>query len=260
MSTSDAVSRPASRASLPAGFVIGHRGASGHAPENTLPAIRRAAELGAPMVEFDVKLTRSGVPVLLHDDRVDRTTDGRGPAAGFELVALKALDAGAWFAPAFAQTRIPTLAETVALLSETGLDANVEIKPCPHREIETAAVVAEELRRLWPAGKRPPLLSSFEMGSLRTALSVAPDLPRALLFEGLPAPHTLDALIGELRPVALHLWERVIDEDLVAWARLRGLDVRAWTVNDPARAACLHALGVTAVFTDFPDRMLSGAG
>lgn len=236
--------------------VIGHRGASGSAPENTLPAISRAADMGVAMVEFDVKLTRCGTPVLMHDDLVDRTSDGHGPAAGFDLAALQALDAGRWFDDRFAGTRVPTLAQTIDLLVARDLDANVEIKPCPGRTAETARQVVEMLMRLWPADKRPPLLSSFEIEALATARDLAPDLPRALLFETLPSAAEMDRLTADLAPVAVHLWERPIDADVVAAVHGRGLALRAWTVNDPTRAVHLVRLGVDAVFSDFPDRIL----
>src|SRR6185437_12837650 len=109
--------------------VIGHRGAASSAPENTLGGMRRAHALGIRWVEFDVRLSGDGHCILLHDDAVDRTTDGTGEAAALDFAALRRLDAGSWFSPDFAGERIPTLEETVALLGVLGLGANVEIKP-----------------------------------------------------------------------------------------------------------------------------------
>ena len=109
--------RRGGRSSLP-GLqpVIGHRGAAARAPENTLAGLRRARELGAAWVEFDVMLTADRVPVLIHDETLERTTTGRGEVARHTAAEIRALDAGGWFAPEFAGERVPTLAEAVALL------------------------------------------------------------------------------------------------------------------------------------------------
>src|SRR5579859_6338194 len=105
--------------------IIGHRGAAGLAPENTLAAIRAAAAAGARWVELDVQLTRDGVPVLLHDSTLERTTDGEGKVGDADLDALRRVDAGSWFAPRFLGQRVPTLAEAVAELGQLGLGANL---------------------------------------------------------------------------------------------------------------------------------------
>ena len=130
--------------------VIGHRGAAAAAPENTLASIRKAKELGASWIEFDVKLTRDGQAILFHDDRLERTTDGRGAVAATTLAEIKRLDAGSWFGPAFRGEPVPTFDEALMLCAELGLGINVEIKPCRRREAETAAVAMAALLRLWP--------------------------------------------------------------------------------------------------------------
>ena len=96
--------------------VIGHRGAAKRAPENTLAGLRRAHELGAAWVEFDVMLSGDGVPILIHDETLERTTDGHGAVPDHGLAAIRELDAGAWFAPAYAGERVPTLEEAIDLL------------------------------------------------------------------------------------------------------------------------------------------------
>jgi len=139
--------------------VIGHRGAAAHAPENTLASFRKAAALGVEMVEFDVKLTRNRVPVVIHDDTLDRTTDGSGPIANSDFAAVRMLDAGRKFAPEFRGERVPTLDEVLTVALELGLAVNIEIKPCPGREVETAEVALaaaqkEEPVRFDTFGKR----------------------------------------------------------------------------------------------------------
>ena len=123
--------------------VIGHRGAAAYAPENTLEGIREAANRGARWVEFDAKLTSDGVVILMHDDTLDRTTNGHGPVAQASYREIGLLDAGASFGAAWRGTRVPRLADALALLVELDMQANIEIKPCAGREIETARVVAE---------------------------------------------------------------------------------------------------------------------
>jgi glycerophosphoryl diester phosphodiesterase len=230
--------------------VIGHRGAAGLAPENTLTAIARAAALGCSWVEFDVKLTADNEVVVFHDDRLERTTDGVGLMAETVLAAVKRLDAGSWFAPEFRGEPVPTLAEAVALIERLGLAANVEIKPCPGREIATAIRVAAALRRLWPRG-RPLLLSSFKPAVLEAARATAPELPRGLLVFEPPENWAVSA--RRLGCVSLNVYHQDLTAKTVAEAKAMGLAVATYTVNDPARALELVRWGVDTVISDRPD-------
>jgi glycerophosphoryl diester phosphodiesterase len=240
------------------GPVIGHRGAAAHAPENTLAGIRKAHELGCGWIELDVKLSRDGLPFLMHDDRIDRTSSGHGLARAMDLGQLRELDAGSWFGPGFAAERLATLEEAVALILELGLEVNLEIKPCPGREVETARTACRVLQGIWPADRPAPLLSSFETLSLAAARDTAPELPRALLVEALP--RRWRELMTELECVSLNLSHRrnpdAVLEELVA----EGVPVLLYTVNDPARAQALMRLGATALFTDAPDRIEAALG
>src|SRR5262249_30181042 len=143
---------------------------------------REAAALGCRWVEFDVRLTADRQPVLLHDERLQRTTDGRGKAGALSLAAIRRYDAGAWFAPSFTGERVPTLEEALSLLSELGLGVNVELKAARGREHETGTVVADFLARLWPAGLPAPIISSFQRAALAAARVRAPQIPRGLLL------------------------------------------------------------------------------
>ena len=113
--------------------MIGHRGAAGAAPENTLASIKKARELGATWIEFDVKLTKDSHAILFHDDRLERTTDGQGAVAATTLPEMRRLDAGSWFDAAFRGEPVPTFEQALALCAELGLGVNVEIKPCANR-------------------------------------------------------------------------------------------------------------------------------
>lgn len=238
--------------------VIAHRGASASAPENTLSAFRRAHELGARWVEFDVKLTADNRPVVFHDDTLDRTTDGRGRVAGTPLAALGELDAGQWFDPDFAGELVPTLEEVLDLLAEMGMGANMELKPCPGRAEETAAVVLESARQAWPESAQPLLISSFDRTCLAIARDTAPQWPRGLLVEALTddwrdAAEAAGAL--SVHCAAGPLGPSQVSEMLDA-----GYRVMVYTVNDPGRALNLWDWGVHGIITDRPEVLLPLSG
>ncbi|NNG02932.1 MAG: glycerophosphodiester phosphodiesterase [Inquilinus sp.] len=238
--------------------VIGHRGAAAHAPENTLAGIRKAAALGVGMIEFDAKLTADGVPVLMHDDKLDRTTDAKGPVREISLACIRTLDAGSWFGPGFRAEPVPTLAEALELAVSLGLAVNLEIKACPGREVETARAALAVARDAWPADRPPPLVSSFERASLVAARDVAPDWPRGFLFDRLPADW--QEQIAALEPATLNTAHRRLTAALVATLKAAGLPLLAYTVNDPKRAKTLFDWGVDGVFSDKPDAILAVAG
>jgi glycerophosphoryl diester phosphodiesterase len=234
--------------------VIGHRGAAGHAPENTIASLKVAASLGARWVEFDVKLAGGGEPILFHDETLERTTDGKGKVAETPLARLKELDAGTWYQARYGGERIPTLEEALVALARFGLGANVEIKPCPGRERETGETVARALRARWPGRLPAPLVSSFHMGALAQAGAAAPEFPRALLFR--EVPENWRALAEETGATSIHGNWQFLDRARVAGLRGAGYAVRAYTVNDVRSAAHLFSWGVESVFSDYPERIL----
>jgi glycerophosphoryl diester phosphodiesterase len=230
--------------------IIAHRGASARAPENTLAAIRLAATEGARWVEVDVKLSRDGVCILMHDDLLGRTTSGRGEVAQYDLDELQRLDAGSWFSRRFAGEPIPTLEQTLALCLELDLDLNLELKPCPGRQHETAIRTVETLRQHWPAGRPWPLISSFAVASLEEARLQAPEMPRGLLI-GRPTRRGRD-MLDRLDCVTLHCDARRVSRDLVSRLAATGRPVLCYTVNDPHRARRLLEMGVASIITDRP--------
>lgn len=237
--------------------VIGHRGAASHAPENTLAGIRKAAALGVTMIEFDAKLTADGEPVLLHDDLLDRTTSGKGPAREATLAVIRTLDAGSWFGAAFAGEPVPTLAEALELSASLGLAVNLEIKPCKGRERETAERSLAVAQEIWPIDRPPPLVSSFARESLETALAVARDWPRGFLFDRMPKD--FEVAVAALSPATVNTAHKRLTEKTVPGLKAAGLPLLAYTVNDPDRAAALFAMGVDGVFSDVPDAILTVA-
>jgi glycerophosphoryl diester phosphodiesterase len=233
--------------------VIGHRGAAGHAPENTLAGFRRAKLFGIRWVEFDVALTRDNEPVLLHDETVNRTTDGKGRLAEMTLGHLQQLDAGAWHSAEFAGERVPTLTEAFAALHELGLGANIEIKPTRGREAETGAIVARLVAAAWPASLPRPLLSSFKPDALIAARDAAPSVARGYLLNRLSKGWQADATA--LGCVSVHCNQRSLSRQTAAEVRQAGYRLLSYTVNEAARARLLFEWGVEAVFTDYPDRL-----
>ena len=234
--------------------VIGHRGAAAAAPENTIASFRTAATMGVAMVEFDVKLTSDSQPVVFHDETLERTTNGHGRMRDTPLAALRSLDAGGWFEPVFAGEPAPTLEEVLAFLLGVGVRPNIEIKPCPDREQETARIVAAVATACWPSNRPPPLLSSFSRIALETVREEVPTWPRALIVDRLPPDWHEGALA--LGVSALHCQQRHLSPVAITELRRKGLAITAWTVNDPERARALWKWGVDAVVSDAPDIIL----
>ena len=228
--------------------IICHRGGGLLAPENTLAALRLARNMGFEGVEFDVKLSADDVPVLIHDDTLERTTDGSGPVADMLFDVITQLDAGSWFGNEYSNEPVPAFAAASALCKEAGLWANIEIKPCPGREQVTGRIVARMAKLLWSGATHPPLLSSFSTDALAAAQAEAPQLPRALLCEDLPDDweHTLD----HLECAALHAAFDKLSKDAVAAIQATRRGVLAYTVNDSLDAIDLLEMGVDALITD----------
>ena len=233
--------------------VIGHRGACGHAPENTLVSFRRAAALGVRWVEFDVRLSRDREVVVLHDDGVERTTNGDGMVAQKDWGELQALDAGAWYGAEFSGARIPSLRQAISVLAELGLGADVEIKPGPGPEDATGRIVAELLKAEWPGTLPTPLISSFDPESLKAARGAAPDIPRVLVVSKIPNDWR-EQLI-ELGCHALHCNHEHLSPDQAGEVLDAGFALRCFIVNQASRAATLFGWGVETVITDYPERM-----
>lgn len=232
---------------------IAHRGAGRLAPENTIVALNTGWQHGYRMFEFDAKLTSDGKVVLMHDDTLERTTDGVGPIATRSWDEIQLLDAGYWHSAAMAGERVPDLDRAADWLIERGAFANIEIKPCRGRETETGVAVALAAVRCWAGIDPPPLLSSFSVDALVAARQSAPDLPRGLLFARPPADCIERAL--ELECVSLHVDWRAVDAELLRAAHGAGLRLLCYTVNDPAEAARLRELGIDGLITDSVDRI-----
>jgi glycerophosphoryl diester phosphodiesterase len=232
---------------------VAHRGGGSLAPENTLSALRTGTQFGYQMAEYDVKLSKDGVAILMHDAALERTTNGKGAAGDLDFAALAALDAGSWFSPAFAGEAIPTLGAIARYTQAVGMASNIEIKPTPGLETVTGTCVAELAQTLWSGVSPPPLLSSFSLESLRAAKQAAPSLPRGWITDTLKAGW--QQALAELECVSLHLKHTLVTKALIAELHNQGLRWAVWTVNDPVRASELLSWGVDAVITDAIDRI-----
>jgi glycerophosphoryl diester phosphodiesterase len=232
---------------------IAHRGAGKLAPENTLAAFRLGAEYGYRMFECDAKLSADGVPFLLHDSTLERTSNGRGTAGTRPWSELAQLDAGAWHSRRFAGEGLPSLEALIRFCVPNAYALNIEIKPTPGVERQTGAAVAQLAARLWPGTPLPPpLLTSFQPESLRGAAEARPELPRGLLLDTLPSGWLDTArALGCIAIVCNHaLW----DAPTVAQVHAAGMRALSYTVNDEWAAERLIALGTDGLITDRVDR------
>ena len=231
---------------------IAHRGAGKLAPENTLAAFRVGAAHGYRAFECDVKLSADGVPFLLHDDTLQRTTSGYGPAIDRSWAELSQFDAGGWHSTDFAGEPPASLHAIARYVLRNGFHLNIEIKPSPGHEQATGRAVAHAAAELWRDAETPPLLSSFKTAALETAREAAPALPRALLLDKLwagwlEAAEALDCVAV----VTDHAFQ---DAKLVIQVHAAGLRSLAYTVNDPAAVQRLLELKVDGIVTDAVDR------
>ena len=233
-------------------FWIAHRGAGKLAPENTLAALREGARHGFRAFECDVKLSADGVPFLLHDATLERTTDGAGPAAALDWSTLSRLDAGSWHGRSHAGEPPASLDAVARFVQANGFALNLELKPSPGHERRTGEVVAAWVAHRWDGAQRPPLLSSFKAEALEGARDAAPQVPRALLVDAL-GDGWLDRALA-LGCDAVVVLFSLLDASLVRRVHEAGLRVLAYTANDPATVQWLRGLHVDGIVTDAVDR------
>jgi len=232
-------------------FWIAHRGGGRLAPENTLAAFRVGAAHGFRAFECDVKLSADGVPFLMHDETLARTTGVEGVAGERPWAALSRLDAGSWLGSAFAGEPPASLDAVAAYVLRNGFALNLELKPAQGRERETGYGVAQAIARLWPAGVTPPLLSSFRVPALESALDGAPTLPRGLLLD-----HFWDGWLDTARALgctAVITEHGMMDRALRERLHQAGLRALVYTVNDAEAVQRMRDAGVDGLFTDALD-------
>lgn len=229
------------------GVIVGHRGNSSIAPENTMPAFVSTTRSGAEYFEIDITLTQDGVPVVIHDDTVDRTTDGTGAVRDLTLEQVRALDAGSWFAPAFAGTKIPTFDEVLTYVANGGTDVVIEYKG--DWSVEDTQMTVDMIEA---AGVQNRVFAqSFSATSVANFAAVAPDLPVGYLTGG------IDAVIID---TAQQIGADAVNPssataESVALAHDAGLGVFVWTQDSADAWASLTAMGVDGIITNRPDAL-----
>jgi glycerophosphoryl diester phosphodiesterase len=233
--------------------VIAHRGFSGRAPENTLAAIRDAITIGADMVEVDVTMTADGQVIILHDETLDRTTDGHGPATGQTVDEIRRLDAGSWFGPEHRGERVPTLAEGLESVRGRIL-VNIEIKPeAVERGIvaEVAALIVEHSMH------DQVVVSSFSPEALRRIKIADPDVFTVSLFND-DFHDAMDPLeiVQQVGARGLSISKDRVTPEIIERCHRHGIPVGVYTVNKRRHMRRLIDIGVHAIFTDHPDRLI----
>lgn len=239
-------------------LIFGHRGAPDEAPENTIAGFQRAVELGLDGVELDVQLCRSGELVVLHDEEVDKLTDGSGKVAELSFEELRRLDAGVRFSDGFKGEKIPTLEETLAVLGGNMI-VNIELKTrsIPDEGLEAKVVALVEKMGL----QSSVILSSFNPFSVWRASKANPELKVALLFADDQPIHLRRAwALRFIKVDAAHPRYPLVSEKLMKRARANDWIVNTWTVDDASRAQRFFEMGVSVVITNHPQRMRRALG
>jgi glycerophosphoryl diester phosphodiesterase len=225
---------------------VAHRGYSAIAPENTLPALAAAVLAGATYVEFDVRTTADGVPVVIHDRTVDRTTDSSGHVWDLAFDEVRELDAGSWFSPAYAGVRVPSLAEVLELFPDGGAALLLEIKP--PADLEQVKVILAMMAERGLLDRT--VVQSFDPQVMRLVREAAPDVRRGLLrlrYEADTVPLATELDVVCVNPTV----DDVLgDPETTAELIAAGIDVMPWTANDIGQWPALVEAGVAGLITD----------
>lgn len=235
--------------------IFAHRGAKAVAPENTLPAFERALEMGVAGIELDIHCSKDGRLVVIHDESLTRTTNGKGDVHEYTAAELAQLDAGSHFDGAFAHVGVPTLDDVFDLVGDRCL-VNVEVKtmdPLGGDQVEPLLAMLAD-RNLY----EQVIVSSFNPVSLIKVRYLQPKVRLGLLYHLPMQPWLAKAWFTPImQPDAVHPYSQLIDEAHMAWARGHQCAVNTWTVNDIAEAKRLAALGVDVIMSDVPDQIMA---
>ncbi|MCM3637008.1 glycerophosphodiester phosphodiesterase [Sporosarcina luteola] len=233
--------------------IFAHRGASGNFPENTIAAFMEAARLPVFGVEFDVHMTADGELVVIHDESIDRTSDGTGYVKDMSLAELKKHDFGNWFSPEFLGETIPTLADVLEVFDSTDHKLNIELKsdifPYEGMVEKVLDLIAE--RQM----ESRIIISSFDHSAISTVKRFNPQIETAALFMEVLV-HPMDYL-NKIPTDALHILFPAALRPTIAEVINSGMPVRTFTVNDKTYAQTLKQAGVQAIFTDYPEKLYS---
>lgn len=231
--------------------VIGHRGASAVAPENTFAAFDKALALGCNVIEFDVMLSCDEEPFVFHDESLKRTSNGKGDLGKVDAAYIGTLDAGKWFSRKYHGEKIPHFRDVLQWLVFADMNANIEIKPYRDTARQTVVAVMSHLNRYWSQSKPLPLLSSFDREALYLCRDLAPEMPLGLLMDVWDSKWLTCA--AELQCYSVHVNRKALDALRVKEIKTQGYQLFVYTVNSRRQAKKLLDWGVDAVFSDYPD-------
>lgn len=233
--------------------IIAHRGASGYAPENTLAAFIKAVQLGIKWVEFDVMEDKNGLPIIFHDELLDRITNGKGPVHNFPYAYLKTLDSGKWFSSRFSGECILTFENCVRFLNDMHMNMNIELKSLAGHEERLVNTILPIILPFLEKTNNRFLFSSFSVKTLYALRRYLPNCQIGLLLH--EWADGWQKIAKELDCVSVHVNEEITTEASVKEIRNMHKAVLCYTVNQAQRAKTLFDWGVSAVFSDYPDRL-----
>lgn len=237
--------------------VIARRGATRRAPENTLESFKAARDGGVRWIGTNVKLTSDGIPVVIYDESLDRTTNGHGAVSEMAWPEMRALDAGSWFGSEFNAAHIPTLAQALDFAVKNDIRLELELRPGPGRTLATTMIALIEVVKARHDPQAPPLISSFDVETLKVAYHMHPDLPRALFLDEWREDWRELATVTQASAIGVN--EKLLTPERLRVIRATSVTLLAYTVNDAERARDLLATGVSAVFTDYPREIIEKA-
>ena len=241
---------------MPVPLIIGHRGASAVAPENTMAAFQQAIAVGADGIEFDVRLASDGVPVVIHDSTLRRTGGVNQRVAELSGNELSKVDVGSWFkAGSFAGETVPSLAQLFGLFQTNNRSLYLELKcdsPAEYRPLAEACcrMIGEY------SLKERVVVECFQLPALEVVKEIDPDIKTAALFDRMFLDQSVITRATEIGAMAVALHHRLARKNLVEKAKQAGLHVAVWTVDDPIWIDRARAIGIDALITNDPARML----
>jgi len=236
-------------------LIIGHRGASAVAPENTMAAFREAITVGADGIEFDVRLTRDGVPVVIHDSTLRRTGGLNKRVAELSSEEITKIDVGSWFAPHFANETVPSLRELFTLFQSNNATLYLEMKcdsPAEYKPLaEACCRMIEEY-----CFKERVVVECFQLAALEILKEIDSGIKTAALFDRVFTDRSVITRATEIGAMAVALHHRLARKELVEKSKQAGLHVAVWTVDDPAWVQIARDIGIDGLITNNPARML----
>lgn len=237
--------------------IIAHRGAAMFAPENTLAAIRLAKEMGANWVEVDVKLTADAQPIIVHDDTLDRTTNGTGWVVTKSFDYVRSLSANRAAFDGYDAEKVPTLRELLETCLECDLGLQLELKPTAGDDVETAELAIATLKEIWPTNNSNLFVSSFSVRSLKTARKLLPDIPRA--FAVSVPPRDPEQTLKDLDCQILHSGTFVLSDEQLKTLEQSGVEFAIATINDIESARRVLDGGAQSILSDNPQLLVQSS-